>query len=165
MERFNPNPSFTEYLQQANDTLVTMVQIETKEALEVVDEIAAVDGVDVLFIGPFDLGTFATPFPFPLPPHSVQRTNGEGNNIGHPIIDGQVAPELKAAIAKVLGACRKAGKKCGIFSVGGAQAKQFAEQGFDLISVATDYTALAFTLQEQMATAKGNVKPEAGKSY
>jgi len=143
MERFNPNPSFTEYLQQANDTLVTMVQIETKEALEVVDEIAAVDGVDVLFIGPFDLG----------------------NNIGHPIIDGQVAPELKAAIAKVLGACRKAGKKCGIFSVGGAQAKQFAEQGFDLISVATDYTALAFTLQEQMATAKGNVKPEAGKSY
>lgn len=33
-----------------------IVQIETKEALEAVDEIAAVDGVDVLFIGPFDLG-------------------------------------------------------------------------------------------------------------
>lgn len=49
-------PSFTEYLQQANDALLTMVQIETKEALDEVDEIAAVDGVDVLFIGPFDLG-------------------------------------------------------------------------------------------------------------
>jgi 4-hydroxy-2-oxoheptanedioate aldolase len=33
-----------------------MVQIETKEALEAVDEIAAVKGIDVLFVGPFDLG-------------------------------------------------------------------------------------------------------------
>lgn len=56
MERFNPVPTFTEYLQQANDALVTMVQIETREALESVDEIAAVEGIDVLFIGPFDLG-------------------------------------------------------------------------------------------------------------
>lgn len=56
MERFKPAPSFTEYLQQANDALLTMVQIETKEALEAVEEIAAVEGVDVLFIGPFDLG-------------------------------------------------------------------------------------------------------------
>lgn len=49
-------PSFTEYLQQANDALLTMVQIETREALSEVEEIAAVKGVDVLFIGPFDLG-------------------------------------------------------------------------------------------------------------
>lgn len=58
-ERFNPVPSFTEYLQQANDALLTIVQIETKEALECVDEIAAVEGIDVLFIGPFDLGESA----------------------------------------------------------------------------------------------------------
>lgn len=56
-ERFHPMPTFTEYLQQANDALLTMVQIETKEALDAVDEIAAVKGIDVLFIGPFDLGT------------------------------------------------------------------------------------------------------------
>lgn len=53
-------PSFTEYLQQANDALLTMVQIETKDALDAVEEIAAVDGVDVLFIGPFDLGNLPT---------------------------------------------------------------------------------------------------------
>lgn len=51
-------PSFTEYLQQANGTILTMVQIETQEALNEVEEIAAVPGVDVLFIGPFDLGMF-----------------------------------------------------------------------------------------------------------
>lgn len=101
----------------------------------------------------------------PFVSYNTEANILKGNNIGHPIIEGQVAQELKDAIAKILTACRKAGKKCGIFSVGGAQAKQFAEQGFDLISVATDYTALAFTVQEQMATAKGGVKPEAGKSY
>lgn len=60
LERFNPMPSFTEYLQQANDVLLTMVQIETREALEAIDEIAAVEGIDVLFIGPFDLGMLFT---------------------------------------------------------------------------------------------------------
>jgi 4-hydroxy-2-oxoheptanedioate aldolase len=36
MQNFSSNPSITEYLQQANDSLVTIVQIETKEALECV---------------------------------------------------------------------------------------------------------------------------------
>jgi len=142
-ERFNPVPSFTEYLQQANGALLTMVQIETQEALEVVDEIAAVEGLDVLFIGPFDLG----------------------NNIGHPIINGVVAPELKEAIGRTLAACRKTGKKCGIFSTSGEQAKMFADQGFDMISVATDFTALEFTMKEQLSAAMGTSKPSKGGSY
>jgi len=37
-----------EYMQNANDNLLTMVQIETKEALSVVEEIAKLDGIDVL---------------------------------------------------------------------------------------------------------------------
>jgi len=61
MQAFAPVPSFTDYLLQANDTLVTMIQIETQEALDAVDEIAAIDGVDVLFIGPFDLGAYKPP--------------------------------------------------------------------------------------------------------
>ncbi|KAK2696101.1 hypothetical protein QWA68_006191 [Fusarium oxysporum] len=95
-ERFHPEPSFSEYLQQANDSLLTIVQIETKEALESIDEIAAVDGIDVLFIGPFDLG----------------------NALGHPIIEGVMATELKDAIAKILAAGQKAGKKTGVYCTG-----------------------------------------------
>lgn len=91
MQNFDPVPSFTEYLQQANDSLLTMVQIETQEALDAVEEIAPL--VDLLFIGPFDLG----------------------NNIGCPIIDGDVKPELKEAVARILKAAKGAGKKCGIF--------------------------------------------------
>lgn len=45
-----------EYLQQANDGLLTIVQVETREALDSIEEIASVDGIDVLFVGPFDLG-------------------------------------------------------------------------------------------------------------
>ncbi|KAL1865463.1 hypothetical protein VTK73DRAFT_5229 [Phialemonium thermophilum] len=84
-ERFNPNPTMTEYLAQANDALVTIIQIETMEAYENVEAIAAVDGIDALFIGPFDLG----------------------NNIGSPVQKGVIGPELRAAINRVLTATRK----------------------------------------------------------
>lgn len=102
MQNWSPIPSFTEYLQQANDAILTMVQIETKEALAAVEEIAPL--VDVLFIGPFDLG----------------------NNIGHPIINGDVKPELKEAIAKILKAAKSAGKKCGMYSSSGEEAARQA---------------------------------------
>lgn len=98
MQNFDPVPSFTEYLQQANDVLLTMVQIETEEALDAVEEIAKL--VDLLFVGPFDLG----------------------NNIGYPIINGDVKPELKEAIARILKTAKAAGKKCGIYCSSGEEA-------------------------------------------
>ncbi|KAF5541832.1 2 4-dihydroxyhept-2-ene-1 7-dioic acid aldolase [Fusarium mexicanum] len=97
MDRFKPIPTSDEYLQQANDSLLTLFQIETKSALDNLEEIAAVDGIDVLFIGPFDLG----------------------NSIGYPILNGVVKPELKAAIIRILEVSRKAGEKCGIYSASG----------------------------------------------
>ncbi|OAQ91652.1 HpcH/HpaI aldolase/citrate lyase family protein [Purpureocillium lilacinum] len=142
-ERFNPMPSFTEYLQQANDALLTMVQIETREALDVVEDIAAVDGIDVLFIGPFDLG----------------------NSIGHPILNGAMAPELTDAIGRILAACRKAGKKCGMYATSGEQAKTFADQGFDMISVAADYTALEYVLKQQFGASQGQGATSKTGSY
>jgi 2-keto-3-deoxy-L-rhamnonate aldolase RhmA len=47
--------NFEEYYRTSNDSLFSAVQIETEEGLENVDEIAAVDGVDSLFVGPADL--------------------------------------------------------------------------------------------------------------
>ncbi|KAG8359111.1 hypothetical protein FVEN_g3482 [Fusarium venenatum] len=142
-ERFHPEPTFTQYLQQANDSLLTIVQIETKEALESIDEIAAVDGIDVLFIGPFDLG----------------------NAIGHPIIEGAMASELKDAIAKILAAGQKAGKKTGVYCTGGEQAKVYADMGFDMMNVVTDYTSLALVAKEQLSFADGSSAPTRGKGY
>jgi 4-hydroxy-2-oxoheptanedioate aldolase len=104
-ERFHPSLKSGEYLKQANEALITMVQIETKEALENVDAIAAVDGVDLLFVGPFDLG----------------------NNIGHPIVDGNMHEKLHAAIEKIFKAAKAAGKKAGIFCTSGEQSKAYAD--------------------------------------
>ncbi|KAJ4157865.1 hypothetical protein NW754_009515 [Fusarium falciforme] len=138
LERFNPNPTLTEYLHQANDALVTIIQIETREAFESVEEIAAVDGIDALFIGPFDLG----------------------NNIGYPIQKGIMGPELKEALARILAATRRASKKCGIYCKDAQQAKEFAAQGYDMLVAATDYTTLQTAVNGEVTSAKGE---QAGK--
>ncbi|KAI4861008.1 Phosphoenolpyruvate/pyruvate domain-containing protein [Hypoxylon rubiginosum] len=143
MERFSPVPSMTEYLQQANESLLTMVQIETREALDAVEEIAAIPGIDVLFIGPFDLG----------------------NNIGHPILDGVMEPELEQAIERILEATNKAGKKCGFFATSGEQAKQYADKGFHMISAALDTTLLQASLGTSLSAARGQEATKTGGRY
>lgn len=136
MEKFHSTEkgpvAMTEYLQQANDALVTVVQIETRSALENVDAIAAVEGVDVLLIGPFDLG----------------------NNIGRPIIDG-VHEELAAAIAKIHDAAGKAGKRTGIYCTSGDQAREYAGKGYHMISTVTDATALPQACGQAFKAARG----------
>lgn len=88
-----------------------------------------------------------------------------GNNIGHPILDGVMAPELKQAIARILAACRSAGKKCGMYATSGEQAKLYADQGFDMISVSADYTALEYVLKQQFSAAQGGPTPDKKGSY
>lgn len=158
-------PSFTEYLQEANDALLTMVQIETKEALEAVEQIAAVPGIDVLFIGPFDLGKTKHTWYCVGSVGSLLTTLVSGNNIGQPILNGVVPDPLKAAIAQILAAAQKAGKKCGIYCSNGQQAKDAAAQGFDMINVATDYTSLETLMKEELSVASSQAKPERGVSY
>ncbi|KAL9119655.1 MAG: hypothetical protein Q9187_003796, partial [Circinaria calcarea] len=126
--------TMTEYLQQANEALVTIAQIETMEALENIEEIAKVPGIDVLFIGPFDLG----------------------NNIGHPILDGTMQPELKEAIAKIVRAAKENKKSTGIYATSGDQARLFADQGFNMVSVVADMVALPSYLTSALTTAKGS---------
>ncbi|EFW23152.1 hypothetical protein D8B26_006667 [Coccidioides posadasii str. Silveira] len=125
------NVSATEYLLHANDTLLTIVQIETKEGLENVEEIARVPGIDVLLVGPYDLG----------------------NNIGRPVIN-ELHPELEAAIERIRKAAVDNGKKAGIFSPNGEMAKKFASQGFHMISVTSDVYALSTHLEGSLTTAK-----------
>ncbi|PNP80950.1 hypothetical protein FNYG_05765 [Fusarium nygamai] len=117
--------------------------IETQEALNNLDQIAGVDGIDVLFVGPFDLG----------------------NNIGHPIIQGIVEPELREAVGRVLEVSHKFGKKYGIHSTSGKQARQYAETGFDMIHVATDFTSLQFIIMQEVNIDRGIESTEKGGSY
>ncbi|KAK2811076.1 hypothetical protein FQN50_002411 [Emmonsiellopsis sp. PD_5] len=122
----------TDYLFQSNDALVTIVQIETKEAFENVEEIAKVPGVDVLLIGPWDLG----------------------NNLGRPVT-GDFHPDLVAAIERIRKAAVDNGKKAGIYCTSGESAKKYAEQGFHMISVCADVVALPTHLTNSLKAARG----------
>lgn len=126
-------PNAYEYLTQANGTILTIAQIETKEALENVEEIAAIDGLDVLFVGPFDLG----------------------NNIGRPLIP-TMHDDLRAAIERVRVAAEKAGKWSGFFCGDGQQSKAMAAKGFNMVSVVTDASSLQGYISGQIAAAKGS---------
>ncbi|KAL8647421.1 MAG: hypothetical protein Q9226_006438 [Calogaya cf. arnoldii] len=123
-----------EYLQQANQSLLTIIQIETQEALHNIEEIARVPGIDVLFCGPFDLG----------------------NNIGHPILDGTMHDELKEAVAKIQRVAKENRKASGIYATSGEQAREYADQGFQMVSVATDAASLPASMQSSLTSARGS---------
>lgn len=109
-----------EYLEQANSSLVIAVQIETQSALECVKEIARVPGIDVLFVGPFDLGV----------------------SIGHPIVGGRMDETLELAIQSVQEAAQAAGIHAGIYCDSGKDAKDWHRKGFLMNSVMTDMIGL-----------------------
>ena len=121
-----------EYLEQANDSLVIAVQIETKSALENVREITKVPGIDVLFVGPFDLGV----------------------SIGHPIQGGKMDETLVAAIQTIQEAARDAGIVAGIYCDSGEDAKEWAGKGFLMNSVMTDMIGLAQVVSQSFKCAE-----------
>jgi 4-hydroxy-2-oxoheptanedioate aldolase len=105
-----------DYLEIANRATLTIAMIETRTALDSLDEILAVDGVDGIFVGPSDL--------------SVTLTDG-----------AKIAPLgefLDETIAKIAAQANKAGKIAGAFAANAARARQFRALGFRLIALGTD---------------------------
>jgi 4-hydroxy-2-oxoheptanedioate aldolase len=74
-------------------------------------------------------------------------------------------PALHHAIQRIRVAADNAGKKCGIYCTSGEQAKFYADNGYHMISVATDFTALGDAMADALATARGESKKEKGGSY
>ena len=83
-------------LDRANDEVLGVVQIESAAAVADADQIAGVDGVDVLFVGPRDLS----------------------HDLGVP--GDLTAPAFTEAAEHVLAACRRHGKACGLLVTDGA---------------------------------------------
>ncbi len=122
------------YVPGANARIAVIPMIETVEALGVVEEIAAVPGVDALFVGPFDLS-----FSLGLPP---------GDNDGTPAFD--------AAIARISAAARACGIATAVLS-NPVVAPLRAAQGFRMISVITDSAALAAAAQASLAATRAAI--------
>ncbi len=113
---------FASYKAEADDNVFCVVQIETPEAVENVDAIAAVDGVDALFVGPLDLST----------------SMGIPQQFDH--------ADFTAALDKTLAACRKHGKVPGILTPTADLATKWTTMGFTFIVVGVDGGLLAKSL-------------------
>ena len=106
---YNP-PPLGEYMRQANERTCILVQLETAEAIANVREIAAVDGVDALMIGPNDLAS----------------------DLGSP---GKLdTDEMFQAIETVAAAAQEVGKSCGIISSGVSYLQRCKGMGMNLFS-------------------------------
>ena len=125
--------NFEEYFSRASESLLTIVQIESPQAVDHIDEIASVNGVDVLFVGPLDLSV----------------------NLGAPKKFDN--PAFRSAIGKVISACRKYGKAPGILLWSSEQLPQAVADGFTFIGLGSDGAAVA-TAMNQWSSLLGALK-------
>jgi 4-hydroxy-2-oxoheptanedioate aldolase len=107
------------YARRAADELCLLVQIETQQALNELEAIAAVDGVDGVFIGPADLAA----------------------SLGH--IGDQGHPDVKAAVEDAVRRIRACGKPAGILTGDTAFAQRCIEIGTTFTAVGVDVGILA----------------------
>ena len=111
--------SGADYVRQANDTVMAILQIEHIDAVARIDDILIVRGIDLVLIGPNDLS-------------------------GSMGLLGQVShPEVQAAIDLVLKAAKKAQVPAGIFGVSGDEINRYIAQGFQAILAGVDVAFLA----------------------
>ena len=120
------------YLARANEAVTCCVQIETHEALEALDEILSVPGIDTILVGPNDLAA----------------------SLGH---TGRIAdPEVEAAIAHIIDRAKAHGVPAGAWTQSTAVAHQRREQGFRWVTIGADYgfivTAAEAALLDTRAT-------------
>ncbi len=108
-----------DYLARTHEDICLIVQIESRAALENIEAIAAVPGVDALFIGPADLA----------------------GSLGYLGRSGD--PVVQDAIAKALGRIRAANKPAGIFAVDVADARARIDAGAAFVSIGTDIGLLS----------------------
>ncbi len=107
-----------EKIEKANAETLVIAQIETERGLDVVEDIAAVDGIDVLWVGHFDLTNFM----------------GIPGQFDH--------PDYLAALDRVVAAGRANGKGLGFMPADKAWAQAYAARGFHMLAVGTDHGIL-----------------------
>lgn len=131
LHRANRFGRVSDYLRRANEEICLLVQVETRAALQNLEAIAAVEGVDGLFIGPSDLAAA----------------------LGHLGDNGHV--EVRAAITDALRRIRAAGKASGILAPIEADARHWLAEGCTVVAVGSDLAILARSSEALAAKFKG----------
>ena len=125
--RFGMDPGA---LDRANQETLCVVQIESAAAVSAADEIAAIDGVDVLFIGPRDLS----------------------HDLGVP--GDTTAPAYVEALDRVRAAARAHGKASGMLVADGVAAAERLAQGWSFLAIGSDSTLLVAIIRAELDQAR-----------
>jgi 2-keto-3-deoxy-L-rhamnonate aldolase RhmA len=104
----------TDYLNNADREICLLVQVETRAALEQLEEIAAVDGVDGVFIGPSDLSA----------------------SLGH--IGNPAHPDVQKALADAVRRLKAVGKPAGILTGNDVEIRRYIDWGYTFVAVGSD---------------------------
>ena len=105
---------YGEYIETADERVLTIVQIESRTGLENVEEIAAVDGLDGLFVGPDDLS----------------------KDLG--LFDRQDGPEMMTAVDRVVDTAHEADLAAGSLVTAPEDIERYVEAGMDFLNVGWD---------------------------
>ncbi len=126
------------YLDTADAEICVIAQIETREGLGNIEAIAAVDGIDALFIGPADLSADL----------------GYRGQSGH--------PDMISTIAQATEALRSRGKPVGTLAMDAAGVDRARRSGCGFIAVGTDVALLATSAENLVRATTGRVTPAGG---
>ena len=121
-----------DYYAKANELVAVICMIEDKGAVADIDNILAVPGVDVAFIGPNDLA----------------------NSLGVPLGLDNKHPDHVAAVQAVVDAGKKAGVPVGIHCIDGEEVGRRIRQGMQWMPIASDARVIKWAYDEQMAMAR-----------
>ncbi len=121
---------FADYIRTANGKTVVIAQIETKEALDHLDEILSTPGVDVAFVGPTDLTM----------------------SLG--LIDDRGNPRVVEAMKQVVKACNRNGRFPGVLAASPDEARRDVKLGFKFIGLGSDSRFLLSGAKEFLRAAR-----------
>ncbi len=119
-----------EYIRRANDEVILVVQIETKQALENIDQIMSVEELDVVFVGPSDLTM----------------------SLG--LVDDRLSNRVREAMKLAVSKCHEYGKVPGTMASTTEEAKSAVSLGFRFVSLASDTRYLVEGAKSFLASVK-----------
>ena len=124
---------FAKYMESANDSVAVIVQAEHVRAVENIESIVRVNGIDGIMLGPYDLSA------------SLGKMGRLGDKA---VVD---------AIDQVTQACRSAGMSLGIFGISAESVSRYMHDGYKFIVAGVDTMLMGNAAKDLLAELKANL--------
>jgi len=122
---------FEDYIRNANQQTAVILQAESQEAIDNIEAIVKIEGIDAILIGPYDLSA------------SLGKIGEVTDSV------------VQDAINKIAKTCQGAGIKLGFFGINTDAVKPYIETGFTLITVGVDSLFIIKSANETLAEIRG----------